>query len=147
MFEISKIKLYFSNLMPSWQSFSLFIVFENHNPFFSAVDIDLHVLCIEGFYRKFGSEVILDRDSDPFLIWKRDSLLCEQAHYLAVCRSCSWLEWWLQCLWTHIIRITNPIRKRIVNRNDFRNVIRSFVNRPIESYKNINRYQLSRPNE
>ena len=52
-------------------------------------------------------------------------------HYLAVCRSCLWLGWRLQCLWTHVVQITNPIRKQIVIRNGFWNVIRSFVNRPI----------------
>ena len=31
---------------------------------------------------------------------------------------------------THVVQITNPIRKRITFRNGFRNVIRSFVNRP-----------------
>ena len=31
---------------------------------------------------------------------------------------------------THAVQITNPIRKRIAIRNGFRNVIRSFVNRP-----------------
>ena len=49
-------------------------------------------------------------------------------YYLAVRRSCSWLGRRLQCLWTHIVQIT----KRIAIRNGFRNVIRSFVNRPIE---------------
>ena len=51
-------------------------------------------------------------------------------YYLAVRRSCSWLGRWLQCLWTHVVQITNPIRKRIAIRNGFWNVIRSFVNRP-----------------
>ena len=30
----------------------------------------------------------------------------------------------------HVVQITNPIRKRIAIRNGFRNVIRTFVNRP-----------------
>ena len=45
-------------------------------------------------------------------------------------RSCLWLGRRLQCLWTHVVQITNPIRKRIAIRNGFRNVIRFFVNRP-----------------
>ena len=49
-------------------------------------------------------------------------------YYIAVRRSCSWLGRRLQCLWTHIVQIT----KWIAIRNGFRNVIRSFVNRPIE---------------
>ena len=52
-------------------------------------------------------------------------------YYLAVCRSCSWSGRQLQCLWTHVVQIMNPIRKRIVIQNGFRNVIWSFVNRPI----------------
>ena len=52
-------------------------------------------------------------------------------YYLAVRRSCSWLGRRLQCMWTHVVQITNPIRKRIAIRNGFRNVIHSFVNRPI----------------
>ena len=51
-------------------------------------------------------------------------------YYLAVRRPCSWLGRQLQCLWMHIVHITNPIKKRIAIRNGFRNVIRSFVNRP-----------------
>ena len=51
-------------------------------------------------------------------------------YYLAVRRSDSWSERRLQCLWTHVVQITNPIRKRIVIRNGFRNVICYFVNRP-----------------
>ena len=54
-------------------------------------------------------------------------------YYLAVRRSCSWSGQRLQCLWTHIVQITNPIRKRIAIQNGFRNVIHSFVNRPIHS--------------
>ena len=46
-------------------------------------------------------------------------------YYLAVRRSCSWSGRRLQCLWTHVAKIKNPIRKRIVIRNRFRNVIRS----------------------
>ena len=49
---------------------------------------------------------------------------------LAVRRSCSWSGRYLQCLWTHLVQITHPIRKRIVIRYSYRNVIRSFVNRP-----------------
>ena len=41
----------------------------------------------------------------------------------------------LQCIWTHVVQITNPIRKRIAIRNGFRNVIRSFVNRPSDFIK------------
>ena len=52
-------------------------------------------------------------------------------YYLAVRRSCSWLGQRLQCMWTHIVQITKPIRKRIAIRNGFRNVINFFVNRPI----------------
>ena len=37
----------------------------------------------------------------------------------------------LQCMWMHVVQITNPIRKRIAIRNGFRNVIHSLVNRPI----------------
>ena len=51
--------------------------------------------------------------------------------YLTVRRSCSWLGRRLQCMWTHVVQIPNPIRKRIAIRNGFRNGIRSFVNRPI----------------
>ena len=51
-------------------------------------------------------------------------------YYLAVRRSCSWSGRRLQCMWTHIVQITIPITKRIAIRNGFRNVIRSFVNRP-----------------
>ena len=47
-------------------------------------------------------------------------------YYLAVRRSCSWLGRRLQCLWTHIVQITNSIAIR----SGFRNVIHSFVNRP-----------------
>ena len=54
-------------------------------------------------------------------------------YYLAVHRSCSWLGRHLRCMWTHVVQITNPIRKRIAIQNGFRNVIRSFVNRPIIS--------------
>ena len=50
-------------------------------------------------------------------------------YYLAMRRSYSWSKWRLQCLWTHVVQITNPIRKRIVIRNGFRNVICYFVNR------------------
>ena len=64
-------------------------------------------------------------------------------YYLAVRRSCLWLGRRLQCLWTHIVRITNPIRKRIMIRNGFRNVIRSFVNRPISSTGNQSHITLS----
>ena len=53
-------------------------------------------------------------------------------YYLEVCRSCSWLGRRLQCLWTHVVQITNWIRKRIVIRISFWNVIRSFVNRPTD---------------
>ena len=52
---------------------------------------------------------------------------------LTMRRSCLWLGRHLQCMWTHVVQITNPIRKRITIRNGFRNVIRSFVNRPIET--------------
>ena len=52
-------------------------------------------------------------------------------YFLAVCWSCLWSGRRLQCLWTHIVQITNQIRKRIVIQNGFRNVIWSFVNRPI----------------
>ena len=55
-------------------------------------------------------------------------------YYLAVCRSCSRSGRWLQCLRTHVVQITNPIRKWIVIRNGFGNMIRSFVNRPIIGY-------------
>ena len=58
-------------------------------------------------------------------------------YYLAVCRSCSWSGRLLQRLRTHIVQITNPIRKWIVIRNDFRNVICSFVNRPIIGYTRL----------
>ena len=51
-------------------------------------------------------------------------------YYLAVCRSCSWSGLRLQCLWRHVVQVTNPIWKRIAIRNGFRNVIRSFENRP-----------------
>ena len=59
-------------------------------------------------------------------------------------RSCSWTGRWLQCLWTHIVQITNTIRKPIVIRNgfrSFRNVIRSFVNRPYVGckFQNVNK--------
>ena len=47
-------------------------------------------------------------------------------YYLTVRWSCSRL----QCLWTHVVQITNPFRKRIAIRDGFQNVIRSFVNRP-----------------
>ena len=50
--------------------------------------------------------------------------------YLAVRRSCSWSGQRLQCLWTHIVQIMNPFRKWIAIRHGFRNVLRSFVNRP-----------------
>ena len=56
-------------------------------------------------------------------------------YYFAVRRSCSWLGWRLQCLWTHVAQITNRIRKRIVIQNGFRNVIHSFVNRPKDAVK------------
>ena len=49
-------------------------------------------------------------------------------------RSCSWSGRRWQCLWTHIVQITNPIRKRIVICNGFQNVIHSFVNRPYEEW-------------
>ena len=51
-------------------------------------------------------------------------------YYFTVHRSCLWSGRWLQCMWTHTVQIPNPIRKRIMIRNGFRNVIRSFVNRP-----------------
>ena len=63
-------------------------------------------------------------------------------YYLAVHRSCSWLGRHLQCLWTHIVQITIPITKQIVIRNDFRNVIHSFVNRPIHSSYSTRNLQL-----
>ena len=43
----------------------------------------------------------------------------ETKYYLAVHRSCSWLGRRLQCMWTHVVQITNPIRKRIAIRNGF----------------------------
>ena len=49
-------------------------------------------------------------------------------YYLAVRKSCSWSGQRLQCLWTHVHVV--QIRKRIMIWNGFRNVIRSFVNRP-----------------
>ena len=55
-------------------------------------------------------------------------------YYLPVRRSCSWSGQRLQCMWTHVVQITNPIRKRIAIRNGFRNVISSFVNRPNDSW-------------
>ena len=136
-------------------------------------------------------KAVLERDSDPFLIWKSDFNLCERKalsnqafethkkrafwivihaeslilrtcerkalsehdssvhilemcaeamhgsicevgakYYLAVRRSCSWSGRRLQCMWTHVVKITNPIRKRMAIRNSFRNMIPSFVNRP-----------------
>ena len=54
-------------------------------------------------------------------------------YYLAVRRSCSWSGRRLQCLRTHVVQITNPIRKRVVIRNGFQNVIRSFGIRPREN--------------
>ena len=38
---------------------------------------------------------------------------------LAVRRSCSWLGRCLQCLWTRVVQITSPIRKRIAIWNSF----------------------------
>ena len=40
-------------------------------------------------------------------------------YYLAVRRSWSWLGRRLQCMWTHILQITIPIRKRITIQNVF----------------------------
>ena len=56
-------------------------------------------------------------------------------YYLAVRRSSLWSGAVVEiCLWMHIVQIKNPIRKRIVKRivirNGFQNMIRSFVNRP-----------------
>ena len=63
--------------------------------------------------------------------WSHESISAVGTkYYLAVRRSCSWSGRQLQCLWTHVVQITNPIRKRIVIRNGFRNAIRSFVNMP-----------------
>ena len=55
-------------------------------------------------------------------------------YYLPVRRSCLWSGQRLQCMWTHVVQITNPIRKRIAIQNGFRNVISSFVNRPNDSW-------------
>ena len=55
-------------------------------------------------------------------------------YYLAVHRSCTWLGRRLQCMWTHVVEITILITKRIAIRSGFRNVIRSFVNRPIVNF-------------
>ena len=40
-------------------------------------------------------------------------------YYLAVRRSSSWLGRHLQCMWTHIVQITNPIRKLLSERDSF----------------------------
>ena len=53
-------------------------------------------------------------------------------YYVVVRKSCSWLGRLLQCLWTRVVQITNPIRKLIMIRNSCRNVVRSFVNRPYD---------------
>ena len=74
-------------------------------------------------------KALLERDSCVHILEMRAEAIhgsiCAVGikHYLAVRRSC------LQCLWM-LVEITKPIRKRIAIRNGFRNVIRSFVNRP-----------------